>query len=479
MIRRSLVMTWRYESFWLLVMMGAGIVAGCSRPQQDPPEPSLCSNGSVERWEVCDSDEVPCATISPGLVGTASCDASCKRYDASTCTPDLSWFSERLQADAAWCVAKQDANGDGRVTSADCRTPASSGFSGAPGLSCWDLNGNGAPDASEDLNRDGLFNALDCKAIPAAPLAVDRFVEVRQENIGMLEQVVDGVTLRVGEDVEFGVSTKALYLKRGLRWVGAGTIRAADPETALELGYGAQVYGLTFENITLEGNNVSFFGCEFGEGTTLEIFDASIHNSRLVGGIKVSQDTWIDHSWVVRAQVESVTGFLVVRGDSMIDRSTVLGLNTLRNTKIRDSVVGVGDAVVGSTFEDSLLRARASRDVQILSNTFNGTHPNAPMQAYVVFEGANGQVRVAQNRVLADGPGQTFLRVESEFGELRDHHFIDFAHNVLDNVQGLNVLGDARIIAHQNVLIRQATLGIEHAPTASQFDVDNIIAAPP
>ena len=478
MIRRSLVRT-RRRSLWLLVVLGAGIVAGCSRPGQDAPDPSRCSNGSVEWWEVCDSDEVSCATIAPGLVGTASCDASCKRYDASTCAPDLAWFAEQLQADAAWCVAEQDADGDGRVTRADCRAPASSGFSGAPGVSCWDLNGNGVPDASEDLNRDGLFDALDCKAIPAAPLAVDRFVEVGQENIGALERVVDGVTLRVGEDIELGVSTNALYLKRGLRWVGAGTIRATDPETTLELGYGVQVYGLTFESITLEGDDVSFFGCEFGEGTTLEISDAAIHNSKLVGGIEVSQDTWIDHSWIVDAQVESVRSELVVRGDSKIDRSTVLGLHALRDTEIEDSVVGVEDTVSGNMFEDSLLRARASRDVQILSNTFDGTHPDAPLQSYVVIEGADGQVRVAQNRVLADGQGQTFLRVESELGEPRDQHFIDFAHNVLDRVQGLDVLGDARIVAHQNVLIRQATLGIEHAPAASQFDVDNIIAAPP
>jgi len=37
------------------------------------------------------------------------------------------------------------------------------GQSGSDGLSCWDLNGDGAADANEDTNGDGAFNALDCR----------------------------------------------------------------------------------------------------------------------------------------------------------------------------------------------------------------------------------------------------------------------------------------------------------------------------
>ena len=40
---------------------------------------------------------------------------------------------------------------------------ATSGTPGTDGLNCWDLNGNGAQDVSEDVNNDGLWNALDCK----------------------------------------------------------------------------------------------------------------------------------------------------------------------------------------------------------------------------------------------------------------------------------------------------------------------------
>jgi len=40
---------------------------------------------------------------------------------------------------------------------------ATSGTPGVDGLNCWDLNGNGAQDAAEDINNDGSWNALDCK----------------------------------------------------------------------------------------------------------------------------------------------------------------------------------------------------------------------------------------------------------------------------------------------------------------------------
>lgn len=34
---------------------------------------------------------------------------------------------------------------------------------GAPGLACWDLNGNGQADAAEDVNGDGVWDAQDCQ----------------------------------------------------------------------------------------------------------------------------------------------------------------------------------------------------------------------------------------------------------------------------------------------------------------------------
>ena len=41
-------------------------------------------------------------------------------------------------------------------------SPGADGAQGPAGTSCWDLNGNGINDPSEDVNGDGAFNGLDC-----------------------------------------------------------------------------------------------------------------------------------------------------------------------------------------------------------------------------------------------------------------------------------------------------------------------------
>lgn len=43
------------------------------------------------------------------------------------------------------------------------------GPQGNPGLACWDLNGDGIQDASEDINQDGLWDAADCKGAQGDP----------------------------------------------------------------------------------------------------------------------------------------------------------------------------------------------------------------------------------------------------------------------------------------------------------------------
>jgi len=63
----------------------------------------------------------------------------------------------------------EDINGDGSVNAADCKgsngsngSNGANGTDGAPGLHCWDLNGNGVGDPAEDINGDGSVNAADC-----------------------------------------------------------------------------------------------------------------------------------------------------------------------------------------------------------------------------------------------------------------------------------------------------------------------------
>ena len=83
---------------------------------------------------------------------------------------------------------EEDMNGDGIFDALDCQgpqgpageigaggapgTPGAAGELGADGLDCWDLNGNGAGDRGEDINRDGLFDALDCRG-PQGPAGED------------------------------------------------------------------------------------------------------------------------------------------------------------------------------------------------------------------------------------------------------------------------------------------------------------------
>lgn len=43
------------------------------------------------------------------------------------------------------------------------------GPAGADGINCWDLDKDGVNDASEDVNDDGEFNALDCQGAQGVP----------------------------------------------------------------------------------------------------------------------------------------------------------------------------------------------------------------------------------------------------------------------------------------------------------------------
>jgi len=63
----------------------------------------------------------------------------------------------------------EDINSDGSWNALDCAGAAGAvgatgpaGVAGTNGLHCWDLNGNGINDPSEDVNSDGSWNALDC-----------------------------------------------------------------------------------------------------------------------------------------------------------------------------------------------------------------------------------------------------------------------------------------------------------------------------
>lgn len=68
---------------------------------------------------------------------------------------------------------EEDVNGDGDFTALDCVGAAGvngvdgpagdPGQDGAPGLRCWDLDGDGVGDPGEDANDDGMFDTRDCQ----------------------------------------------------------------------------------------------------------------------------------------------------------------------------------------------------------------------------------------------------------------------------------------------------------------------------
>jgi formylglycine-generating enzyme required for sulfatase activity len=63
--------------------------------------------------------------------------------------------------------ATEDVNGDGSWDALDCQGAAgergADGVDGTNGLACWDLNGDGIQDAAEDINQDGFWDAGDCQ----------------------------------------------------------------------------------------------------------------------------------------------------------------------------------------------------------------------------------------------------------------------------------------------------------------------------
>ena len=68
--------------------------------------------------------------------------------------------------------SSEDTNNDGAWNALDCAgadgadgtngTDGTNGIDGANGINCWDTNGDGINDSSEDTNNDGIWDALDC-----------------------------------------------------------------------------------------------------------------------------------------------------------------------------------------------------------------------------------------------------------------------------------------------------------------------------
>lgn len=87
------------------------------------------------------------------------------------------------------------------------------GSNGTNGINCWDLNGNGVNDPSEDVNNDGTFNTLDCAGNLDLSGILERlsYLEARLQNTDFDN---DGFTPAAGDcnDSDAAISPNAVEI---------------------------------------------------------------------------------------------------------------------------------------------------------------------------------------------------------------------------------------------------------------------------
>jgi len=115
---------------------------------------------------------------------------------------------------------------------------ASTGTPGIDGLNCWDLNGNGVKDGTEDVNNDGAWDALDCKGDsgimgPVGPQGLQGI----QGPIG-LTGAAGSYTAGSGVDLTGGIITNT-----------------APDQPVVITGTGATVVGGTYPNFTINSSD--------------------------------------------------------------------------------------------------------------------------------------------------------------------------------------------------------------------------------
>jgi hypothetical protein len=91
-----------------------------------------------------------------GLVLAMDTNVDCKDV-ATSGLLDAMWFSAGVAVGNANTQAQIDAIND------ELAGQQQPGAPGAPGVNCWDLNGDGVNDPAEDANGDGVWDALDCQ----------------------------------------------------------------------------------------------------------------------------------------------------------------------------------------------------------------------------------------------------------------------------------------------------------------------------
>jgi hypothetical protein len=76
------------------------------------------------------------------------------------------------------------------------------GQDGADGLHCWDLDGDGAGDAIEDVNGDNLFTAQDCGGdVQSEIAALQAEIDAQAAEITYLQSILDLISISSGSEL--------------------------------------------------------------------------------------------------------------------------------------------------------------------------------------------------------------------------------------------------------------------------------------
>ena len=96
--------------------------------------------------------------------------------------------------------SSEDTNNDGAWNALDCAgadgadgNDGADGTDGTNGINCWDTNGDGVNDSSEDTNNDGAWNALDCAGADGADGQ-----DGTQGSVGAVMYIYNGQTCPAG-----------------------------------------------------------------------------------------------------------------------------------------------------------------------------------------------------------------------------------------------------------------------------------------
>ena len=243
-------------------------------------------------------------------------------------------------------------------------TSAVSGTPGADGINCWDTNGNGVNDASEDVNGDTFFNALDCAGSTGA----------------------DGADGTDGQ---------------GINWLGTFAVAPTSPNTNdayydSALGRSYVWDGTTWQQMAQDGTAGTFIA---GNGITI------VGNT--ISAVDISATNEIQ---TLSTNAANDTIFLSNGGSVQLPSGT--GIDTVAHTGANISGQGtaanplvVTDGDTNDANEIQTLSTNAANDTIFLSNGGSVQLPSGTGIDTVAHTGSNisGQGTTANPLVVTDG----------------------------------------------------------------------------